>query len=163
MVRSRQRVQRRGRRVQPKSASSPFPPVHGAGLEGPVRVDLARSPSRRRVATICANWTVGVDVERTYRTVALDASIGRKATIGRTAGRGGIAGIQSRREGLESSHLTRSEIDGPMMGVSPPADDRVPPSFRPAPASAYRGPSQNWTSGRSLSRELCYALTPLIK
>jgi hypothetical protein len=41
-------------RVQPKTAFSRFPPIHWANLEEQQRVDLTRSPSRRRMAGICA-------------------------------------------------------------------------------------------------------------
>jgi hypothetical protein len=55
----------RKRRLQPKTAFSRFPPVHRAEPEGPLRVDLTRSPSRRRTTGICAKETAGVDVLRT--------------------------------------------------------------------------------------------------
>jgi hypothetical protein len=44
----------RNRRVPAPSAFSRFPPVHEADLEGQQRVDLARSPSGRRMAGVCA-------------------------------------------------------------------------------------------------------------
>ena len=44
---------RRNRRLRPKTAFSRFPPVHGADPEGQQRVDLTRSPSRRRMTAIC--------------------------------------------------------------------------------------------------------------
>ena len=51
-------------RSQPKSASSRFPPAHWAHIEGQLGVGLTRSPSRRRMAAICALRTTGVDVTR---------------------------------------------------------------------------------------------------
>jgi hypothetical protein len=51
---------RRNGRLQLKSASSPFPSVHRADLEGPQGVDLTRSPNGRRVTAIdlreAAGW-----------------------------------------------------------------------------------------------------------
>ena len=42
-----------------------LPPVHWAELEGLLRVDLTRSPSRRRTTGICAKPTTGVHPNRT--------------------------------------------------------------------------------------------------
>ena len=41
-------------RVRPKPAFCRFPPVDKADPEGQQRVDMARSPSRRRMAGVCA-------------------------------------------------------------------------------------------------------------
>src|SRR5271166_237387 len=43
---------------------------------------------------LCAHRTAGVDVERTFRIAAVDVANGRRAPVGRTAGMGGIAGVQ---------------------------------------------------------------------
>jgi hypothetical protein len=45
---------RRNGRLQLKSASSPFPSVHRADLEGPQGVDLTRSPNHRGMTASCA-------------------------------------------------------------------------------------------------------------
>ena len=41
-------------RLHPKSAFPHLPPFHKASLEGPLRVDLTRSPNRRRMSGSCA-------------------------------------------------------------------------------------------------------------
>jgi hypothetical protein len=41
-------------------------PVPRANLEGQQRVDLTRSPSRRRMTGICAKLTAGVDVKLSF-------------------------------------------------------------------------------------------------
>ena len=51
-------------RLQSKSASSRLPPIDGADLEGRLRVDLARSPGRWRMAGVCAKRTARANVER---------------------------------------------------------------------------------------------------
>jgi len=65
----------RNRHLQPKTALSRFPPVHRVDLEGKQRVDLTRSPTRRRMAGICAQRTAGVDVERSLRIAAVDVAV----------------------------------------------------------------------------------------
>jgi hypothetical protein len=35
------------------------PPVHSVNLQGPLRVDMSHSPSRRRMAGVCAHRTAG--------------------------------------------------------------------------------------------------------
>jgi hypothetical protein len=50
-------------RLRPKSAFSCMPPVHGADLKGPLRVDLTRSPHRLAMTAICAKPTAGGDVD----------------------------------------------------------------------------------------------------
>ena len=47
-------------RLQPKTACSRLPPVEMVDLRGQQRVDMARSPSRRRMAGVCAKLTFEV-------------------------------------------------------------------------------------------------------
>jgi hypothetical protein len=76
---------RRNGRLQLKSASSPFPSVHRADLEGQQGgVDLARSPNGRRVTAICAKRTAGVGRGR---------DVARWRWVG---GRGGLTFIRRR-------------------------------------------------------------------
>ena len=57
---------RRNGRLQLKSASSPFPSVHRADLEGPQGVDLTRSPNHRGMTASCAFETFERRLESTY-------------------------------------------------------------------------------------------------
>jgi hypothetical protein len=59
---------------QPKTALSGFPPVHRADLEGQERVEVTRSPSRRRMTAVCAKLTAGVDA-------AVDVAAGGKTPV----------------------------------------------------------------------------------
>ena len=52
---------------------------------------MTRSASRRRTAGVCAEATSRNDVNLPLQIATLDASIGRIASVGRTAGMGGIA------------------------------------------------------------------------
>jgi hypothetical protein len=65
---------RRNGRLQLKSASSPFPSVHRADLEGPQGVDLTRSPNHRGMTASCANETVGIYVKRLLPTLGRRSS-----------------------------------------------------------------------------------------
>jgi hypothetical protein len=49
--------------------------------EFPLRVDLMRSPSPRRMAAICAKGTAGIDAERTLRIALVNVAIGLTALL----------------------------------------------------------------------------------
>jgi hypothetical protein len=49
----------RNGRLQPKSAFSRLPPVHGGDLEGQLRVELTSSPSRQRMAGFLRQADIG--------------------------------------------------------------------------------------------------------
>jgi hypothetical protein len=53
---------RRNGRLQLKSASSPFPSVHGADLEGQQRVEFTRSPRHQGTPAVCAQRPAGIDI-----------------------------------------------------------------------------------------------------
>ena len=131
----------------PKIAFSRFPSVHSADLEGQRRVDLTRSPTRRRITGICAHRTAGVDVERTLWIAAVESTLGGKLAskrkprcpLSRETSRMQRGGLRSTARapslafGLRrcpSGPLTLPTPLAPSPGVRPDASSR---SARPRP------------------------------